>query len=447
MAALFLVTLNLLFALNKDFNLKNLILSGIAFSLFFGTKTLSLAYGLALILFLVYIILKQTRSFKKILGYGILFLFILIIFGGYGHIRNFILTGNPLFPLNFILFGITIFKGVMPVSTFLVRWTYEGYNLMKLFFHEGMGGQLILLIFPAAFLALPIAFWKKKRKEIDFSLVYFLLLPVVLYLIFCNIIPQRWTRFLYPFLGAGAAVAIYTLLTLKVPLKAIRIIVVVCFLSSMVELANYGELIVSLAAAAILFFSLPYFFKLLKKEIIKVRAIALAIIILPITFSAGQKWYLDNEYKRYVACAPYWKGAMQAWEWLNENTEAARIAYTGRPVPFPIYGTNFKNDVYYVSVNDIHPAQLHFFPKGNLDWKEYRYDKIDMVLRRDENYRGRADFNVWHKNLLKEDTDYLYVYILEDGYAPIEDEWAKSRLDKFQLLFLNPDAHIYKVIK
>ena len=70
------------------------------------------------------------------------------------------------------------------------------------------------------------------------------------------------------------------------------------------------------------------------------------------------------------------------------------------------------------------------------------------MLRRDENYRGKANFNQWHKNITKEETDYLFMYILsEEEYAPIEDEWAQSHPGKFKLTFDSPDARIYKVIK
>jgi len=447
MTALFLVSLNLLFSLNGKFNLKNLILSGVSLGLFFGTKTLSLAYSLALALFVIYILIKNSKGLKFI-GYGSLFFTLTVLFGGYGFIRNFILTGNPLFPLNFVLFGKTVFKGVMPTSTYLARWTYEGYNLGKLFFHEGMGMQLLLLIFPATFIAFPTALSKGKKEKLNFTLSYFLLLPAILFAIFTFIIPQLWTRFLYPYLAVGSAVAMYLLSIFKVPIKAIRAVVVICFLASISEFCGYWELGFSLFAVLVFFFVLPYFFKLLKKRKTRVDMIFSILVVFLVIFVLGQNWYLNHEYERYIKYAPYWEGAMKGWKWLNDNTSGQRIAYTGRPVPFPLYGRNFKNDVYYASVNNIHPAQLHFYPQGNLDWKEYEYDKIDKMLRRDENYRGKANFNQWYKNITAEETDYLFVYILsEEEYTPIEDGWAQSHPGKFKLTFDSPDARIYKVIK
>jgi len=139
---------------------------------------------------------------------------------------------------------------------------------------------------------------------------------------------------------------------------------------------------------------------------------------------------------------------MKAWKWLNDNTKGQRIAYTGWPMPFALYGTGFKNDVYYVSVNSVHPVQLHFFPEGKLDWKEYRTDLIDKAAVRDENYRGKADFKQWYKNILKENTDYFFTYLFpEYDYVPMEEKWARSNPGKFKLVFESRTACIYKVIK
>lgn len=74
--------------------------------------------------------------------------------------------------------------------------------------------------------------------------------------------------------------------------------------------------------------------------------------------------YIRNEYPRYIKTVKYsgfWPDAAEAWNWLNSNTTGNNIAYVGRPVPFPLYGSNFKNNVYYVSVNRIDPANRIIF--------------------------------------------------------------------------------------
>ena len=381
---------------------------------------------------------------------GSLFFTLLLVFGGYGYIRNFILSGNPLFPLHFEVLGKVVFAGVMPKATYLVRWTSEGYNLVKLFFSEGMGIQLFLLIFPATFIAPALILFKRRRRKekTDFALVYFLLLPAILYFVFRYFIPQLWTRFLYPYLGVGAVLAIYLLDHLRVPLKVIRGIVVACFLASIFELSGHAELGLSMAAFIVLFFTLPLLSAFFSQSKYRRQVTALLIIISLAGFYFGQKWYLDHEYERYISEAPYQKGAAEGWKWLNDHTDEARIAYTGWPFPFALYGTDFKNDVYYVSINNIHPAQLHLFPEGNLDWPRYRTDIIEAVSMRDENYRGKANFIQWYENLTAESTDYLYIYTFKfdkKPFSPIEDRWARNHPDKFELVLDNASARIYRV--
>ncbi|MFH1771709.1 MAG: hypothetical protein ABH872_02740 [Candidatus Omnitrophota bacterium] len=442
--ALFLLTLNLLLMLENEFSYRNIILCGLSGGLFFGTKTLCLPYSVPLFILFFIIILRKGKG--KFYRGAILFFLLVAALGGYSYIRNFLITGNPLFPLNFELFGNTILKGVMPSNTYRAHWSKEDYNLIKLFFHEGMGFHFFLLIFPLAVISPFIALWGIIRKRRNNVTVFFIMfLPLTLYLIFRYIIPQLWTRFLYPFLGVGSAVALYNLDKLKVPHKAVRIIVVVSVLAAASELAGHFELIVSLAASIFIFFLSPriLFFIKKSKSLLKISFAMAAIAV--VSLSIIEKWYLLHEYDRYISHTPLWKGAAHAWKWLNSNTQGNRVAYVGRPVAFPLYGTNLKNDVYYVSVNSIHPAHLHLWPKGNLDWTS-DFSTIHKVLRRPENYRGKADFSQWLKNIIKEKTEYLFIYSLHQTKDfPVEDVWARNHPEKFRLRFENEDSRIYQV--
>jgi len=451
MAALFLISLHFLLLLYDDFKLKNIFFASVSLGILLATKTVCVPYTAILLLFLLYsfgINLKKI-GVRRILTYLLFFAIFFIFFGGYSYIRNFILTANPLYPLNARIFGFHIFKGVMHASTYRAHWLYGDFNLYKLFFSEGMGAQFIILFFPAMILSLPALILIRKKRNLDFRLVYLLILPLLLFLTFRYLIPQLWTRFLYPFLGVSAIVALYLLRQFNIPQKAIGIVTAVCFLASMAELAGHTELIYSIVACCLLYILLPLGFKRIntKKAILASGLVTLILIVI----SLKLVWmdYEDNEFKRYVSNSPLWEEETLAWKWLNDNTIGNRIAYVGRPVPFPLYGTRFKNDVYYVSVNE-KPPLLHAFKDGHLEWG-YNYYNIHMKLREDGNYREKANFNIWYNNLMKENTDYLFVYRLHqlDNLIrfPIEDEWAKSHAEKFKLVFLNKGVHIYKLAK
>ena len=137
-----------------------------------------------------------------------------------------------------------------------------------------------------------------------------------------------------------------------------------------------------------------------------------------------------------------------AWDWLNRNTTGNNIAYAGRPVPFPLYGTNFKNNVYYVSVNKTEPAKLHYFTRSRYKWG-YDFLSLHKNLEENGNYRSNADYSVWLNNLMKRNTSYLFIYSLhqtKEVIFPLEDEWARSNPDRFVPVFENKTIRIYKIV-
>lgn len=180
--------------------------------------------------------------------------------------------------------------------------------------------------------------------------------------------------------------------------------------------------------------------------------LVITLIILIFGTATFEAWYNKAEYPRYqkmVKYSGFWPEAIKAWQWLNANTDGNNIAYTGRPVPFPLYGTNFKNNVYYTSVNSIDPAKLHYFRQSRYDWG-YDFMSLHKNLEKEGNYRSQADYPVWLNNLVRRDTDFLFIYSLhqtKDIIFPIEDKWAHSHPEKFMPVFNNETIHIYKVNK
>lgn len=150
-----------------------------------------------------------------------------------------------------------------------------------------------------------------------------------------------------------------------------------------------------------------------------------------------------------VRYSGFWPDAARAWGWLNQNTFGNNIAYVGRPVPFPLYGENFKNNVYYVSVNKTDPAKLHYFPGSHYQWG-YDFLSLHRNLEASGNYRADADYSTWLNNLIRRNTDYLFIYSLhqtKDIIFPLEDNWAKANGVKFAPIFTNQTIHIYKIIR
>lgn len=445
--ALFLTALNFLYNLHESFTPENITLLGISLGLLLGTKTAGLPYVSLLILFSLYLLYYKRRetSFIKLCLYALVLISLIICFGSFGYIRNFIITGNPLYPFPLKFFGRIIFAGPMPKATYNAHWSSQDFNIVKLLFREGFGPQLVLLIVPAMFLA-PILAVKKGLKKYNLIEKFIFVLPIVIYLIFRYSVPQLWVRFLYPFMAVGMITAVYVVYRLNIPRRIIKFLVVISILASIAELSGHTELIVSLVLTVFCFFVIPillrWFIGRRRLLILSVCAFSGFIIFV---LTALRVNYLDNEFKRYISNTVYGKEITQGWDWVNENTKADNIAYSGRPLVFPLYGSKLKNNVYYVSVNSIEPAWLHRFKDARLIW-DRDYHNLHNNLAEDINYRGKANILVWKKNLSLRNINYLVVYPLhQTDIFPIEDTWAKNNPNNFKLVFSNSQIHVYKV--
>jgi len=482
-AALFLVCVNFLFLLNEKFSFKNVLVYSMSLGLLLGTKTVALPYTVLLFIPFLYFLLKNIneaprveargflkrntpaapRSISPAFGgavlwprmyksyLGIIFIVIVFILGGFSYIRNFFDTGNPLYPLDFSVFGRAIFKGVINSSVYRAHFKIEDYRISKLLFHEGLGVQAILFILPAIFVALPAAIIKR-RNTLNLNLVYFLILPILIYLNYRYIIPLANTRYLYPLLGIGMIMGFYTVGLLNTPKIITNILVIICTLASISELAKRQELVSSIIVTILLFFVLTPFLKTFKGLIKKPLFIGFFALFIIFCLVCLNRYYTINEYPRYskmVKYSGFWPDATRAWERLNQNTNGNNIAYVGRPVPFPLYGANFKNNVYYVSVNKIEPVKLHYFPGSYYNWG-YDFLSLHKNLEAQGNYRGDADYSIWLNNILKRNTDCLFIYSLhqtKEIIFPLEYNWAKAHPEKFTAVFANDTIKIYKVLR
>jgi len=447
LAALFLTCVNYLLLLDREFSFKNVLILSLGVGLLLGTKNIALPYAALLLIPFVYLSAKNMNRVY-------LFIFSIIIvlsLGAFSYIRNIIETGNPLYPFDFNLFGQPLLKGVIAAADYRSHLNIENYRLSRLLFHEGLGLQALIFILPSIFLALPATLLR--RKTVNFVLAYFMILPLLLYLVYRYMIPIANARYLYPLLGLGVILGFYTAMVLNINKHFINIASFACILSSMGQLAKRQELVVSMLLTFSVFVLAVILIKqkavVLINKTLFIPALSSFLIILLVLL---QKDYIKNEYPRYIKMVKYsgfWPDAARAWDWLNNNTLGNNVAYVGRPVPFPLYGTNFKNNVYYVSVNKTEPAKLHYFPHSRYHWGN-DFLSLHKNLEENGNYRGGADYSVWLNNLNKRNTDFLFVYSLHqtrDIEFPIEDNWAENNAEKFKPVFINQTIHIYKIIR
>lgn len=444
--ALFLVCVNYLFVLKKDFNWQNVLIYSLSLGLLIGTKITVLPFSVLLI---IPFLLLCFKNYRKV-NLSLIFIFCILIFGCFSYFRNWFETRNPLYPLDFSLLNINIFKGVMDKAVYTGEFSAWNYSLGKMLFHEGLGAQALLLILPGICLTLPLVF-VRKRSDLDLGFTYFLLLPLFIYSLYRYIIPIPNVRYLYAMMGIGVVLGFYLLDLLKVKRMAINMLVILCLLSSIPSLAKRQELAAALILTVVFFLLLTNF---IRAKILSNKKLILSLVCVLISslFFLGENYYKKNEFSRYYKMVKYsgfWPDATKAWDWLNNETVGNNIAYVGKAVPFPLYGSNLKNNVYYVSVNRTQPAKLHYFNNSKYEYGR-GYESLLKSIEERNNYRGNADYNIWLDNLFKVKTDYLFVYSLRQTKStifPLEDNWAMVNTDKFKLVFVNNTVHIYKVIK
>lgn len=444
--AWFLVALNFLLNLSKRIDYKNMLLFGFSLGMLIGTKSIALAYSFILILFFICISVKNKFNLRFV-NHILLLLICMLIIGGFSYIRNFIETGSPLYPTTFKILGKTIFPGVMDKSNFTAFLKQEDYSLIKVLFHEGMGAGTLLFVVTS----IPLfVFMSYKNKKFTLEGTILASSFVFLYFIYRYVFSLPNIRYLYPMIAVGYILTFYALSNIKFPRAVLSWIIMFCFFTSMPEMARKTELVISMILSLLLFIVSLFTYRILQVNFVKLVLICILLSLL--VFAIGNIDYNKHEFQRYsktTKFSGFWPDATLAWDWLNSNTAGSNIAYVGRPVPFPLYGSGLKNNVFYVSVNKVDPIKLHFLKNSRYRW-DASYENLHRNLEADGNYRANADYKTWLDNLCKRKTDYLFVYSLHQTKGiifPIEDRWAKDHPDKFKDVFSNLTIHIYRILK
>lgn len=466
----FLLTLYLGLRYIKEYQLRDFILYSISFGLFIGIKYISFLYAL-LLLFPLFFRTKDN-FLKKI---AILTSFTLFI-SGYWYIRNFLLTGSILYPASLKIFTITLMEGAYDRSAMLnsIFHLNKLSDLIKMIFLAFGSRFIILVIIPFI-----ISIINSVRKG-DLISSYIFLIPIVIILIYWFIIPYNSEyRFLFPAVGVSSLYFSYAIDNSKklekffYLLYLIGIFWIIFGITPRFKIFNLGisefgivnkNLRTTIFALSIITSSLLYL-------ILIIKFIPKKLFLFLTIFSIFIYWIINS----YFIC-PYnkfldyffpndkcltvninnrsWppKEFFNGWLWIYNNTYENIIAYSGNNAPYYLFGKDLKNDVIYVNINK------------NTDWLFHDYD---LYERKKENFlkpktpkpvyeRCEKDFTSWLNNLKLKKVEYLFITKLsgeelnsnwhnKDDF-PIEEEWASSNNDFFNLVYNDNYVKIYKMV-
>jgi hypothetical protein len=171
--------------------------------------------------------------------------------------------------------------------------------------------------------------------------------------------------------------------------------------------------------------------------------------------------------------SPFIRSTMfYAWSWVRDNAHGATFAYTGNNLPYPLFGEQLTNRVYYVNLDHHSSWRFHDYDRahrkhpGNVPSTPLARSSgvLMAALEFDGSWSGtarpryeRMDGNreAWTGNLKALGVDHLFVSVLSayeidylwhdaEGF-PIEQQWAQARPDEFSLVYENPQVRIYTV--
>jgi hypothetical protein len=437
-AATLLLVLNELLIFKEELNLKNALILGIGLGVFIGTKILNVVWAAAFLPLFLYCLGKnyrRTGAKNSAAAIGIIIIFT-ILFGGYIYIKNFVHTGNPVYPITINLFGRCMFHGLADSAAY-GRVLGATVRFPDILWKEGLGGQFLLFVLPGTFI--PWLFFrsiKGKAKPMGEYLSLFVA-PALMALFYFAVIKIGWVRYLFPWLGIGIIATVIFLSKFAWGEKYLYGAGVIAVIASITKFANGPLLAVSLILTLLVFVLCLFAEKkgLSTKIVFNFKISAIIVLVTIVLSSWLNMDYDKNEFARYPVTLSKkeanQRGLIFGWQWLNSHTGTGkRIALVGRPEIYPLLGTRLKNEVFCVPVNA---------------------KSFDAYAPTDGFYRREKDFGVWLMNLRKMRADYIFIaWPGEDdseskdtSVFPVEDGWCRHNPGYFKTVFFNSLVHIY----
>ncbi len=460
----------------------NFLLFGLAFGLFIGTKYLGLMYGAPIIVFsagiLFYNAMHKRKSNNKMI---LAVLFGILLTGSFFYIRNWLNTGNPIYPVDLSIVGLRIFEGVKGAngaltSTALSQTLFEFGKMkefVKTFFYLTGPFGVISIGMPLVLLALSIVSFIRNRRTTliaNKTALTSLLLAIATAVFFYLYIRAPYTgqdlpqniRYAMPFLVMGTVCIGYFVQVLTQTFRWIPRVFfygaafLVCTFSFVHLVVNpsatiaYSDKVMidyrilwtykiqslELAAAILSFFAGVYL--IISKKIAKKTHLIATTMLFIISLSLSVNFVHFTATEREIL-TPHW---LTFWfkddqntfdyfgvaEWFNTNAPHAKIAYTGFNFHYPLYGRQLAREVDYVNINECSECR----------YSDYRY--AEKSLRRDPNYEN------WMLNLRKKQKEYLVVNPVRiTGVESYEFKWALEHRTRFTEVFTVHNMHVFSI--
>ena len=389
--AFYLLAILYLIRCHEHCSLRNTVPAGLSLGMFIGSKYIAVLFSLPLFMLAAAALIQHhERRQRRFINLSVFCLFTLLT-GGFSYIRNLVQTGNPMYPAEVRMAGRTVFPGIYRPDELQFSPFHTGFHWLDVIDNPGfdligLASLILVFLFSLALMIGATAGWRARNSSARgrYRLeTFFLILPVANAAVFHFLIPYRNMRFL------------------------IFVIAAMYLLTAVLNRLN----------PALFGWILP----LMTVGIVTSLITSIRADICP-----------PDPLNRFPD--PVDKHALDSgWNWLQKFTDQTgrgyRIAYTGNNAVYPLYGKSFRNDVFYVPVNDI-STKAHDYDQGL--------------------YRKLSDPDTWFDNLFEYETELLCSIgtELKAGIRhEIEDYWARGFSDCFELVYSDRITHIYRLTR
>lgn len=408
------------------------VLFGVALGLAVGTKYVAVPYALPL---LVAFALARPGIVP-----GALAVALAGLAGGAWYVQNLATTGDPVYPGDLKVFGVTLAKGLYAADIYPRDLSLRGAVRFM------TRPEVSFAISPSllACLALaPLACLARRRDRVSTTL-----LPVLFFLAGHLLVPLQDPRYYFAFfailvLSLGAASTLLPRRASLLPSIALSAAGLRAWWTPAM-----GSPWVPLLVAGALFVAWMLVPRV-RLDGLRAPASALGVLV-----ALAGAWPFAAESYHSLAYAPpeasiyplSYGSEGSGWAWVAEATREApatiACAGTGGRV-FPLFGEGLRNRVLYVPVRSgperlVHEYGVHYDRPTPL----IPFEQAEEVLRRE------PDPLAWRERLERRGVRFLFVTGTERNGAPLlERTWADADPSRFQVVFQDGDTAVYRVLR
>jgi hypothetical protein len=362
---------------------------------------------------------KHCVSSRLLPGIAVLFV-TLAVAGGYSYLRNWVSTGNPVYPQPVRVAGVELFAGREELSLGARRGD-EGFDSWEFLAgpDNAFAGFFPFTLLPAALLAPLFAAWRR-----GWIAAVVLALPAALFLEFLFFY-LTWDRgnIRYVFAAAALAAIAFAWLTQQLGvagswLRSMTLVVLLFRYVRWLEVRGAWELFVAVllvAAAALAAWSWPRWRDLAHAAAKPLLAVAAAAAVLALGCN------VDRYQRTKLAGSP----AAVALERLTGG-RGATVGYVGLNQPYLFFGSRLQNDVRIV------PRSF------NLRAEHYRWGSTP-----DRPY-PRSTYRRWLGVVKTLGIDYVVVVRSPDEDP--ERSWMANHWERFRRVYADGETEVWKLL-